>query len=400
MNVVIGNVQHPEFGVLTIPFPIPKQEYGRCMEMLGEIEIGSATEQDCKVLEINSAYETLRRLEKSLVNVDELDTLAKLLDNFCDGEDDKFEAMGYLLDLHDIKDFINLALCCNQTTVITDFKDLESVGKDHFLTLHSGTASMQEYEKLDGAKLIKDLIAGGKGKLTPYGVVFDNDMKLEQVYCGTVFPSCLYGHKLLDIVISPPSGEPGASFLQLPMPEEQLNRLLERGGFGENDEFPISFGPEMPPKEVAAILNSPVFQNATLYMVHDLNRMSAAIEGLSETDHAKLNAVVRFAVPKYPFQIQHLAEHLEDFEFVPGVKTNEEYGKYMIQESGQFNFDPDLEQWYDYRKYGDDHTAWREGRFTEHGYVAYYGELSLDELMMESSQEEKREQCPQVGGMV
>ena len=37
-----------------------------------------------------------------------------------------------------------------------------------------------------------------------------------------------------------------------------------------------------------------------------------------------------------------LAENLELFDFVPGVHTPEEYGRYMIQQSGRFEYDENL----------------------------------------------------------
>ena len=70
--------------------------------------------------------------------MDELDYLAKRLDSFSDGEDAQFEAMAFKLNLSSIKDFINLTFCCQQATVITNFSDLERVGKSHALTINGG----------------------------------------------------------------------------------------------------------------------------------------------------------------------------------------------------------------------------------------------------------------------
>ena len=63
----------------------------------------------------------------------------------------------------------------------------------------------------------------------------------------------------------------------------------------------------------------------------------------------------------------------------------------MIQESGHFEFDPNLEPYYDYRKYGDDHLAWREGQFNDYGYVAYCGAPAFDELLAEKEPEQGME---------
>ena len=75
----------------------------------------------------------------------------------------------------------------------------------------------------------------------------------------------------------------------------------------------------------------------------------------------------------------------------------------MIQESGHFEYDENLEPYYDFEKYGADHIAWQAGEFNEVGYVSYHGTLSLDELMMEDPAELEREYQKdmgmQMGGM-
>ena len=125
------------------------------------------------------------------VNVEELNYLAKRLDSFDTGEAAQFQAMAHKLELFELKDLINLTFCCQQATVITDFSDLDDVGRDHYMNLHGGSASVDELNKLDGEGTARQLIESGSGTVTPYGVVYDNGMKLEQVYDGRFFP-CYY----------------------------------------------------------------------------------------------------------------------------------------------------------------------------------------------------------------
>lgn len=55
--------------------------------------------------------------------------------------------MAHKLDISDIKDFINLTFSCQQATVITDFSDLEQIGKNHALALNNGAMVLAEYGK-------------------------------------------------------------------------------------------------------------------------------------------------------------------------------------------------------------------------------------------------------------
>ena len=188
IRAVLSNPSHPEYGVATIPFPIPHDQYARCMELLEALEIGDAVKADCKVQAIDSFYTVLKRTEMLTVNVEELNYLAKWLDGFDTGEAAQFQAMAHKLELFELKDLINLTFCCQQATVITDFSDLSAVGRNHYMNLHGGCAKTEELDALDGEKTARQLIENGNGAVTPYGVVYDNGMKLEPVYDGRFFP--------------------------------------------------------------------------------------------------------------------------------------------------------------------------------------------------------------------
>ena len=178
MSAVLSNPSHPEYGVATIPFPIPRDQYTYCMDLLEALEIGDAVKADCKVEKIDSFYTVLKRAEMLTVNVEELNYLAKRLESFDTGEAAQFQAMAHKLELFELKDLINLTFCCQQATVITDFSDLAAIGRDHYMNLHGGSASVDELNKLDGKGTARQLIESGSGTVTPYGVVYDNGMKL------------------------------------------------------------------------------------------------------------------------------------------------------------------------------------------------------------------------------
>jgi len=70
----------------------------------------------------------------------------------------------------------------------------------------------------------------------------------------------------------------------------------------------------------------------------------------------------------------------------------------MIQQSGHFEYDEHLKDFYDYRLYGEQRVAAEGGQFNECGYVAYHGTVPLEELM-QSTPLEQQEQGPQMGGL-
>ena len=148
MEAVLSNADHPEYGVATIPLPIPRNQYDHCVALLEALEIGDASEADCRLDSLDSAWPVLNRLVCTKVNLDELDYLAKRLDSFTVGEFSQFQAMAEKLNLASMKDLINLTFCCQQATVITDFTNLKEIGRDHYMNIHGGCASMEELELL------------------------------------------------------------------------------------------------------------------------------------------------------------------------------------------------------------------------------------------------------------
>ena len=378
MCAVLSNPKHPEYGVATIPFPIPRDQYTYCMDLLEALEIGDAVKADCKVEKIDSFYTVLKRVEMLTVNVEELNYLAKRLDSFDTGEAAQFQAMAHKLELFELKDLINLTFCCQQATVITDFSDLAAIGRDHYMNLHGGSAKTEELDALDGEETARRLIESGGGTITPYGVVYDNGMKLEQVYDGRFFPCYYYEPNAITVAVTSKSeleDTEHITWLYLPMEREEVDRALLRGGITDPSEIRLSLEDSQLPNEVDVLLD---MEYETL---SDLNELAEATVGLSKADMEKLGAVVTLAEPKSAAQVKNLAESLDLFDFAPGAHSPAEYGKYMIRQSGHFEYDANLDAFYDYEKYGTERMNEEDGMFTDRGYIAYKGYISMEEVM-------------------
>ena len=378
IQAVLGNPHHPEYGVATIPFPIPRDQYAHCMELLEALEIGDAVKADCKVEKIDSFYTVLKRVEMLTVNVEELNYLAKRLDSFDTGEAAQFQAMAHKLELFELKDLINLTFCCQQATVITDFSDLAAVGRDHYMNLHGGSASVDELNVLDGKKTARQLIENGGGTITPYGVVYDNGMKLEPVYDGRFFPCYYYEPNAITVAVTSkaePEDTKHITWLFLPMVQEEIDRALQRAGITDPADVRLRMEDTQLPDEVDVLLD---MEQESLA---DLNALAQAADALSSDDMKKLGAVVTLAKPQNAEQVKNLVENLDLFDFAPGAHSPAEYGKYMIQRSGHFDYDENLDEFYDYEGYALQRMNEEDGMFTDRGYIAYKGYTSLAEIM-------------------
>ena len=377
LQAVLSNAQHPEYGQATIPFPIPNQNYDSTIELLGPLEIGDTLRQDCQVDELDSFYTVLNTLIGTQVTLDELDYLAKRLDSFDDGEAAQFQGMAHKLGLSEIKDLINLTFCCQKITVITDFSDLEKIGREHYMNLNGGCARTEDLEALEGTETAYLLIDSEAGTVTPYGVVYDNGMKLEQVYDGRFFPCYYYKPNVITVAVTSkaePEDTEHITWLFLPMVQEEIDRALLRGGITDSEDVRLRLENSQLPNEVDVLLD---MEYETL---SDLNELAAATDGLSKADMEKLGAVVTLAEPKSAAQIKNLAESLDLFDFAPGAHSPAEYGKYMIRQSGHFDYDENLDAFYDYEKYGTERMNEEDGMFTDRGYIVYKGYYSMEEV--------------------
>ena len=161
------------------------------------------------------------------------------------------------------------------------------------------------------------------------------------------------------------------TWLYLPMIQEEIDRALLRGGITGSEDVRLRLEDSQLPNEVDVLLD---MEYETL---SDLNELTEATDGLSKADMEKLGAVVMLAKSKSAAQIKHLAESLDLFDLAPGAHTPQEYGKYMIQQSGRFEYGKNLDAFYDYEKYGTERMNAEDGMFSDRGYIAYKGYISM-----------------------
>lgn len=242
IQTVVSNASAPEYGQATISFPIREEDYPNVVNMLQSMGLGDPVERDCRVDEVCGDWPILKRLEKVAINLDEMDYLAKRLDSFDAQEKAKFQAAAVKYGLFDMRHLIDLTFCCEETTVITDFSDLEKVGRRHFLDVNGGSASSEELENVDGYETALLLIGDGDGTITPYGVIYDNGMQLRPVYDGRNFPLYQDGDSVFLLGLthkSDPDMNPPTTWLFLPTCRERLERTLRRGGYESEDDTRI-----------------------------------------------------------------------------------------------------------------------------------------------------------------
>ena len=295
----------PALGSVTIQFPIHRKEYDRVLEQLKPLDIGSPLDQDCQIETLDSHYPILKRLEETLVNLDELDYLAKRLDNI-DEKATTFQGAAAAEGITSIQDFINLTFCYKQVSVVRDFRDLENIGRDHIITTQGRGSSDEEWAAIDFHAVAMDLLQNGDGKITPYGVVYSNGMKLHPLYTGGPFPAYGCGEPLV-VAFKPQEGSE-ENFLFLPMAESRLCRELERSGVIDPKNFELCYIDQAPMEEIISSLS---LKKEDIFM---LNRLAAALEDIPPAEMEKLKAAIYLTEPDTSEKFLALMKKVEQLD--------------------------------------------------------------------------------------
>ena len=381
-EATLKNRSSAHFAPVTITFPIPEDQYEQAILALEKSQIGDARVQDCLIDNVRAVNcPALVRMAGTMANVDELDRLGKQLESFDRYELLQFNAAVERFGLSAADELIDLSFCAREVTVVT---------------VHGG-CNPEELKNLDGKETALVLISGQPGYVTRYGVVYDNGIKLEQAYDRKHLPPIwMTENSILELKIRA-TGEDDPKkqeWVQLPASRMKLERAMLRVGIASCGEMQMLVTDSRFPDEVNCALD---FERESPF---ELNQLCHACSGFKEQNFVKLGAVCQMAKPTCAANIRQLAENLDQFDFAPNVHTPEELGKYMIQQSGHYEYDENLEDFYNYGDYGVKRMLQEDGVFADRGYVSYHGTLTLDELMRDDPAESyQQEQNVRMEGM-
>ena len=68
IKAALYNADHLEYGLVTIPFPISRDQYDDTIKMLEALDIGDPRARDCTVEEIEGSAPSLKCLEGRRIN--------------------------------------------------------------------------------------------------------------------------------------------------------------------------------------------------------------------------------------------------------------------------------------------------------------------------------------------
>ena len=131
-------------------------------------------------------------LKDKMINLDELNYLAKRMDSFFGDEETQFFEAIKLEHFTEMKDLINLTFNLDKYTLIKDVSDMGKVGREYLLNTE-GCIPAHDEDNPKYAQIGRELLRSGRGIFTEHGLLFpDQNRPFEELYNGKTFPAYIY----------------------------------------------------------------------------------------------------------------------------------------------------------------------------------------------------------------
>ena len=117
--------------------------------------------------------------------------------------------------------------------------------------------------------------------------------------------------------------------------------------------------------------------------IDELNYLAKRLECLSPEDLKKFAAAVRHG--EYVCSVQDLINlaypcNLEQFMWLPEVKTYEDYGRYLVDTKRDFSLPRGARFYFNYEEYGETTAINENGDLTPQGYICHDRSRSFQEI--------------------
>lgn len=390
LKVTIREATAPSYRTAVLELPEREDLLAEKLERIG---VGMTLEKNCRVEKLEGDGGALQALVGTHVNADELQYLAKRMEGFDARELLAFRAAVAVEKPAEVKDLINLTFNLHCYTVITDFSDVARIGQTHLLSKQMAL-SCDELAATDCDAVGRELIAGGGGVVTPYGVLYRNGNQPELVYNGRQLPEYFYQECEASLVLSTDEDFKVSETLYFPCFDVEIQKALLRLGVTEADNCHTQLDTDRICDAVRSLFETEFVLAEHLDALNRLTRCYKSFDAQMLDDY---HTVFDYAWPQTPEEAACLAENICEFTVLRGISTAEQYGRYMIEKSGHFDSDPNLEEYVNFQKYGEDRIREENGVFTDRGYLAYHGTNSLVEEIL--ARNAAPEQGQQMGGI-
>lgn len=354
MKIRVSNgTQHRDLNL-----PMSDYDLNRMMRSIGVND----TVPYCTLSAVWDDRNPLVELEGLQVNMDEVNYFAKAMDRLTDYQQDVLSVYVKNRSTNGLKDFINLTFSIAGLSLITDFSEAGKVGRQLYMDEFQALSAANE-EKINFIEFAEKTFNEDRVEVYPYGVFVEHGFELQEFYDGINFPMYVYDPEQVTAIVELQGKEGTVEYLYLPTTSCSFNKVKARLGVEDYSEC-----------KVTAVHNERMPENLLpkpedLKDVEQLTAYNELCQTVCRFDNAKMDrlslAVAFIGTEDYSDRV-YIAKNLDDFEIVPNVHNDEEYGRFVVVESGLFDVDELIQPHIDYAAFAKDK---RSAMFADSEYV-------------------------------
>ena len=340
-----------------IELPLSDAELNFQMRRIGIEE----TVPMCRFVEVLEKGNPLHRFEGQTVNMDEVNFFAKRMESLTEYERKVLSAYVDDYGVGTMQDLINLTFSVKGLSLLTDFSDARQVGIRLYLDEFLGM-SEEEKEQINFIEFAEKTLKESRAEVLPYGVFVEHGFEMQEVYNGKTFPAFISSEKTVAVVeVQNKTGD--TEYLYLPTDIYSMNKVKERLAVQDYWEMEVTGIENLRLPDILVPMPEDLKEIEQMKL---FNEMCQAVKRFDEVKMNQLAMVVEFTgLNDFP-DVAYIATHLGEFEINPLVHNDEEYGKFLVTESGLFEVDELLLPHINYASFAADK---KHGTLAASGYV-------------------------------
>ncbi len=163
------------------------------------------------------------------------------------------------------------------------------------------------------------------------------------------------------------TGQPGGVWLSMPTTTEQLHEAMKSVGITADNPQDFFINGFANTEEYPFDVPLPVIQRST---IDELNYLGKLMEMQSDDDRDKFTAAVTLGEHAGSVKdLINLAQNLDCYWIYPTVRSEADYGYYLIDELDELELPEEAKKYFKYEEYGRDAVQKDRGQFTDQGYI-------------------------------
>ncbi len=338
--------------------PMQDDELSRVMREMGIND----TVPYCTLSAVWNDRNPLVELEGLQVNMDEVNFFAKRMDSLTDYQQDVLSVYVKNRSINGLKDYINLTFSIAGLSLITDFSEVGKVGRQLYMDEFQVLSATDE-EKINFIEFAEKTFTEDRVEVYPYGVFVEHGFELQEFYDGINFPMYLYDPEQVTAVVELQGKEGTVEYLYLPTTSCSFDKVKARLGVENYSECMVRavHNERMPKNLLPSSEDLKDVGQLTAY-----NELCQTVCRFDDVHMEKLSLAAQFIGAKDHMDMTYIAKQLGDFEVVPSVHNDEEYGKFLVVELDLFDVDELLLPHIDYAGVAADK---RSGTLADSGYL-------------------------------